>query len=68
MREKLLDQSSGFSKGYLQLLVKEIVLKGNEVTISGDSRAMVGAIRFAAEKKNPIAAKAVIGFNEVWRA
>lgn len=67
LREKLLDTESGFSKEYLQLLIKEIVLTGKEVLVSGDTRALVGAIRFTAEKKNPTTAKTVIGFNEVWR-
>ncbi len=68
LREKLLDTTSGFPKEYLQLLIKEIVLTGKEVRVSGDSRALVGAIRFAAETKNPITSKKVIGFNDVWRA
>jgi len=68
LREKLLDTTGGFPKEYLQLLIKEFVLTGKEVRVSGDTRAMVGAIRLAAETKNPTTAKAVIGFNGVWRA
>lgn len=68
LREKLLDPKSGFAKEYLQLLIKEIVLTKNEVKVSGDSRALVGAIKFRAEKINPTTANSVIGFNKVWRA
>lgn len=69
LREKLLDTTGGFSKDYLKLLINKIVVTGKEVKVTGDPRAMVGAIRMAvAEKKNPIAAEAVIGFNSVWRA
>jgi hypothetical protein len=68
LREKLLDTTSGFPKEYLQLLIKEIVLTGKEVRVSGDSRALGRAIRFAAETKNPTTSKKVIGFNDNWRA
>jgi len=69
LREKLLDTNGEFSKDYLKLLINKIVVTGNEVKVTGDPRAMIGAIRMAVEeKKNPIAAEAVIGFNSVWRA
>jgi hypothetical protein len=53
IHEKLLDQSGGFSKEYLPLMINQIELNGNEVNISGDSRSLAGAIKFAVEKKNP---------------
>jgi hypothetical protein len=36
--------------------------------IDRERRALEWVIRFQAETKNPTTAKAVIGFNEVWRA
>ena len=42
LREKLLDTTVGFPKEYLQLLIKEIVLTGKEVRVSGDPRALGG--------------------------
>ena len=51
LRERLLNQDSAFSKEYLQLLVREIELKDNQATVRGSYRSLVGAIKFAAEKK-----------------
>lgn len=65
LRKMLLDTKSSFAKGCLQLLIKEIVLTKNEVRVSGDPRALVGAIRFKAEKTNPTTEKSVIGFDKV---
>lgn len=68
MRQRLLDQNTPFSKEYLQLLVKEIVLKGNQATIKGSYKSLVGAVRFTAEKKNLSTPDEVLRFNDVWRA
>lgn len=46
LREKLLDTQSGFSKDFLQLLVREIVLTKNEVKVFGNPLALAGAIKF----------------------
>ena len=52
LRERLLDTSKPFSKEYLQLLVKEIVLNGDSVRIKGGYASLAGAIKFTAKKKN----------------
>ena len=67
LRAELLDTAKPFSKQYLQLLVREIVLKDGTAVIRGGRRPLAGAIRYSAEKKNPITAKSVIGFNSCWR-
>ena len=67
LRNELLDTTKPFSKEYLQLLIKEVILKDGVATIRGGYRPLAGAIRWAAEKKNPTAANAVIGFNGEWR-
>ena len=51
LRERLLDTSKPFSKEYLQLLVKEIVLDGDNVRIKGRYASLAGAIKFTAQKK-----------------
>ena len=67
LRKTLLDTSTQFSKQYLQLLVKEIILKDGVARIKGGYRPLAGMIRFGAKPKNPTTAKAVIGFNREWR-
>jgi len=67
LKKELLDTSKPFSKQYLQLLVKEIILKDGVARIRGGYRPLAGVIRCGAEKKNPITAKSVIGFNSEWR-
>lgn len=56
-----------FSKEYLQLLVKEIVLNGNSVKIGGGYASLAGAIKFAAQKKKLSTPGEVLNFNSVWR-
>ena len=67
LKEKMLSDRS-FAKEYLKLLVSEIVLTGNELQIKGDSRALVNAVKYTAEKKNLTTSGEVIRFNDVWRA
>ena len=67
LRSELLDTSKPFSKQYLQMLVKEIILKDGTALIRGGYFPLAGAIRYSAEKKKPITAKSVIGFNSIWR-
>ena len=68
LREELLDTSKPFSKEYLQLLVKEIVLQEGTARVTGGTRQLAGAIRWTAQKKNPVHSKKVIGFNTGWGA
>ncbi len=44
IKEKLLDKSASFGKGYLQLLVDEILVDGNEIKMRGKKAAIAGAI------------------------
>ncbi len=67
LRRELLDTTKPFSKQYLQLLVREIVLKDGVARIKGSNHSLAGAIHLRGKKKNPITASAVIGFNSVWR-
>ena len=67
LREKLLDTSQPFSKEYLQLLVNEIVLTGNSVTVKGGYVPLVGAVRFTAQKKKLSTPQEVLNFNKDWR-
>lgn len=67
LRERLLDTSKPFSKEYLQLLVKEIVLNGDSVRIKGGYASLAGAIKFTAQKKKLSTSGEVLNFNEVWR-
>ena len=67
LKKELMDTSKPFSKEYLKILVKEIVLKDGVAKVQGSYRPLAGAIRWASEKKNPITAKTVIGFNGNWR-
>ena len=62
MRERLLDRNTSFSKEYVQLLVDKIVLKGKQVVVHGNYRSLVGAVKFAGEKTNPLTTKGVSGF------
>lgn len=66
MRERLLDKKSGFSKEYLQLLVDKIVLTGNKVVVHGNFRSLVGAVKFATKKLNPLTPVGVSGFSHEW--
>lgn len=67
LRERLLDTSKPFSKEYLQLLVKEIVLNGDSVRIKGGNMSLVGAIKFTASKKKLSTPCEVLNFNKDWR-
>jgi site-specific DNA recombinase len=44
MRTKLLDRENGFSKQYLRLLVTEIRVSGNELTMTGSKAALMHAV------------------------
>lgn len=44
LRSKLLDRESKFGKDYLKVLVKEIIVDGNEAEITGSYAALAGAI------------------------
>ncbi|MEI6305901.1 MAG: recombinase family protein [Deltaproteobacteria bacterium] len=68
LREELLDTSKPFNKEYLQLLVKEIILTDGVAKVSGGTRQLAGAIKWTAQKKNPVHSKRVIGFNAGWGA
>jgi hypothetical protein len=67
LRERLLDTSKPFSKEYLQLLVKEIVLNGDSVRIKGGYASLAGAIKFAAKKKELSTSGEVLNSNSDWR-
>ena len=67
LRERLLDTSKPFSKEYLQLLVKEIVLDGDSVKIKGGYASLAGAIKFTAQKKKLSTPGEVLNSNSVWR-
>lgn len=66
-REKLLDTSQPFSKEYLQLLVNEIVLTGNSVTVKGGYIPLVGAVKFTEQKKKLSTPQEILSFNSDWR-
>ena len=67
-RKKLTDPTSKFAKDYLQLLVSEIVLTESEVKFKGKYGALVGAVKFSAEKKlNLSTSDEVLRFNQEWR-
>lgn len=66
--EKLLDTSQPFSKEYLQLLVNEIVLKGNSMTVKGEYIPLADAVKFTAQKKKLSTPQEVLSFNNDWRA
>ena len=44
IKEKLFDKSANFGKGYLQLLVDEILVDGNKIKMRGKKAAIAGAI------------------------
>jgi len=67
LRERQLDTSKPFSKEYLQLLVKEIVLDGDSVRIKGGYASLAGAIKFVAQKKETESPGEVLSFNNDWR-
>ena len=51
LRTRLLDTASGFGKAYLNLLVDEIRLDGNELHIKGSDRALARAVSLSKEGK-----------------
>ena len=51
LRTRLLDTTSGFGKAYLNLLVEEIRLKGDELHIRGSYRALARAVTLSKEAK-----------------
>lgn len=63
LRVRLLDTASGFGKAYLNLLVDEIRLDGNELRIKGSYRALARAITLSREAKPD----AVPSFVPEWR-
>lgn len=44
LRKQLLDRHSSFGKEYLRLLVREIRVKDDEITITGSHAALAGAM------------------------
>ena len=44
IQEKILDKSANFGKGYLQLLVDEILVTGNEIKMRGKKATLAGTI------------------------
>jgi hypothetical protein len=66
-RKKLTDPTSKLAKDYLQLLVSEIVLTESEVNFKGKYGALVGAVKFSAEKMNLSTSDEVLRFNQEWR-
>ena len=59
--------SKTFSKEYLKLLVKEIVLDGDSVRIKGGYAPLAGAIKFTAKKKKLSTPGEVLNSNSEWR-
>ena len=51
LRTRLLDVTSGFGKAYLNLLVGEIRLEGDELHIQGNYRALARAVSLSKEGK-----------------
>ena len=51
LRARLLDTASGFGKAYLNLLVDEIRLDGNELHVQGSYRALARAVSLSKEGK-----------------
>ena len=51
LRTRLLDTTSGFGKAYLNLLVDEMRLDGNELYIKGSHRALARAVSISKEGK-----------------
>ena len=51
LRARLLDTTSGFGKAYLNLLVDEIRLDGNELHVKGSYRALARAVSLSKEGK-----------------
>ena len=51
LRTRLLDTASGFGKAYLNLLVDEIRLDGNELHVQGSYRALARAVSLSKEGK-----------------
>ncbi len=64
LRERLLDTASGFGKAYLNLLVDEIRLDGDELHVKGSYRALARAVSLSKEGK----LDTVPSFVPEWRA
>ncbi len=64
LRTRLLDTTSGFGKAYLNLLVDEIRLDGNELHVKGSYRALARAVSLLKGGK----LGAVPSFVPEWRA
>ena len=64
LRTRFLDTASGFGKAYLNLLVDEIRLDGNELHIRGSYRALARAVSLSKEGK----LSEVPSFVPEWRA
>jgi hypothetical protein len=62
--EKLQNPSSPFTKGYLDILVDEIVVKDKVATIKGSHSSLVSAIK----RTQPCSLSEVPTFNMDWRA
>ncbi|WP_425429689.1 recombinase family protein [Desulfuromusa kysingii] len=62
LKTKLMDSSSNFGKNYLKLLIKEIVVDGKEVRITGSYAALVGALEKTKAGNSP----GVPTFGVVW--
>lgn len=63
LRTRLLDTASRFGKAYLNLLVDDIRLDGNELHVKGSYRALVRAVSLSKEGKLDI----VPSFVPEWR-
>jgi hypothetical protein len=51
LRERLLDQEVPISKDYLKLLITQIFLNGDEVTVKGRLEMLARVIHLEAEKR-----------------
>jgi site-specific DNA recombinase len=51
LKERFTDRTSGLGKAYLRLLVDEIKLDGNELTVRGSHRRLADAIGFMQKRK-----------------
>ena len=51
LKERFTDRTSGLGKAYLRLLVDEIKLDGNELTVRGSHRRVADAIGFMQKRK-----------------
>jgi site-specific DNA recombinase len=51
LKERFADPTSGLGKAYLQLLVDEIRLDGNELVVTGSHRRLAAAVGFMEKRK-----------------